>query len=189
MTPAQEAVIPLTPPTDNPDARYEFVDGEWRERPGMGALAGFLASILVHHLNAFALPNRRGLAVSDVLFRLAPEGPARRPDVAFVAYDVWPFPASPAQDPAAVDVVPSLAIEVVSPTNTASEIIDKVRDYFFAGVRQVWVVYPLQRLVYVYESPLDVHGLSEKDELDGSDALPGFRLPLADLFAPLSKPT
>jgi Uma2 family endonuclease len=177
------------PPTDKPDALYEFVDGEWKETPRMGALAGFLASILVSELNAFARSKRRGFAVTEVLFRLHPNGPARRPDVAFVASDRSPFTAPEMDDPPAFDVVPNLAVEVVSPSNGFDEVIAKIRDYFFAGVQLVWVVIPRQRQVYAYESPEQVRILSEKHELDGGAMLPGFRLPLADLFTvPVSPP-
>lgn len=177
------------PPVDKPDSLYEFIDGEWKETPRMGALAGFLASILVSELNAFARPKRSGFAVSEVLFRLAPEGPARRPDVAFVTADRSPFSTPLLEDPPAFDVVPNLAVEVVSPTNGFDEVIAKIRDYFFAGVQLVWVIIPSQRQVYAYESPEQVRILSEKHELDGGTVLPGFRLPLADLFAVPASPT
>lgn len=189
MATVPTAGVSLTPPTDKPDALYEFVDGQWRETPRMGALAGFLASILVSEINAFARPKRLGLAMSEVLFRLAPEGPARRPDVAFVASDRWPYTTPLEEDPPAFDIVPNLAVEVNSPTNTLDEILFKIRDYFFAGVQLVWVVAPRVRLVYVYESPEDVRVLSEKRELDGGAVLPGFRLPLADFFSTPARPS
>src|SRR5438094_7652916 len=172
MATVPETVPPLTPPTDKPDALYEFIDGEWKEIPRMGAIAAFLASILVTELNNFARPNRLGIAMSEVLFRLAPGGPARRPDVAFVAYDRWPYTSPPEDDPAALDIVPNLAVEVNSPTNTFNEISGKVRDYFFDGVQLVWVVVPLHRMVYVYESPEQARILSENHELNGGTVLP-----------------
>jgi Uma2 family endonuclease len=189
MATAPEAVTPLTPPTDKPDALYEFVDGEWKETPPMGALAGLLASMLVTELNNFARPKRLGLAVSEVLFRLAPQGPARRPDVAFIAFERWPYTTPPEEDPPAFDLVPNLAVEVNSPTNTFNEITGKVRDYFFDGVQLVWVIVPLHRMVYVYESPEQARILSENHELDGGIVLPGFRLPLESLFAAPAKPS
>jgi Uma2 family endonuclease len=79
-------------------------------------------------------------------------------------------------------VVPDLAIEVISPTNTAADVLVKVRDYFRAGVRRVWVIYPVEGEVYAYESPTVIRVLQRGDELDGEDVLPGFRLPLATLF-------
>jgi Uma2 family endonuclease len=188
MTRTQEAACPLTPPTDNPDALYEFVDSEWREVPRMGAVASLLASRLAEELSRFARANNLGLAMVAVLFRLGVDGSARRPSVAYVAFDRWPYTTPFKEDPPAFDVVPNLAVEVIHATTTANEVVVRVRDYFSAGVQRVWVVYLRQRLVYVYESPLDVRGLSEKDCLDGEVALPGFRLPLADLFAPLDKP-
>lgn len=184
MATAQDAAGPLTPPTGtNPDALYEFVDGQWTETPRMGALAGLLASILVTELNSFARPKRLGLAVSEVLFRLDQNGPARRPDVAFVVAARWPYTTPLTEDPAAFDIVPDLAVEVISPTNTADEVAGKVRDHFFAGVHLVWIIYPRLRLIYVHDSPEQVRILSEKHELDGGTVLPGFRLSLAALFA------
>ncbi len=80
------------------------------------------------------------------------------------------------------DVVPDLAVEVVSPNDNAEELLIKADEYFRAGVRMVWIVYPRQRLVFVYESLTQVRGLTRADVLDGGAVLPGFRLPLQELF-------
>ena len=82
----------------------------------------------------------------------------------------------------ASDVVPDLAIEVISPSNTANEIAGKLAEYFEAGVRQTWVVYVEQRLVYIYRSVMSVRIVGVDDDLDGGEILPGFTLRLADLF-------
>ena len=58
----------------------------------------------------------------------------------------------------------------------------RLTEYFQAGVCRVWIMYPQQRLVYVYDSPTQVRGLTQADELDGGEILPGFRLPLLNLF-------
>ena len=79
-------------------------------------------------------------------------------------------------------VVPDLAIEIVSPSNTAYEVTEKLEEYFRVGIRSVWVVYPPQSMVYVYSSPKQVRVLSEGDELDGGDMLPGFSIPLQRIF-------
>jgi Uma2 family endonuclease len=183
------AATPLTPPTDKPDALYEFVDGQWIEVPRRGAFASLLAFRLAAEMNQFAGAHKLGLAMAEVLFRLAPEGPARRPDVAYVAYDRWPYATPFEDDPPAFDVVPNLAVEVNSPSNTLDEIEDKNRDYFFAGVEQVWVIQPRHRHVYVYDAPDKVYMLSEQQELDGGKVLPGFRLALASLFTAPVKPS
>ena len=78
--------------------------------------------------------------------------------------------------------MPELAVEVVSPTNTANKVVAKIREYFQAGCRRVWVVYPTVKQVYVYDSPTQKIIVSLQGILDGESILPGFRLPLAYLF-------
>ena len=155
----------------------------------MGAFAGLIASLLAHFLNSFALPQKRGLAVVEVVFRLR-DNPRleRRPDVAFVAYDRLPNPVIALEDPAVWEVVPNLAVEVISPSNTVDEIMQKIEDYFRSGVQQVWVIFPRQRQIYVYQSPQQVRILRQSDEIDGETVLPGFRLGVAALFATINKP-
>ncbi len=79
-------------------------------------------------------------------------------------------------------MVPDLAVEVVSDSNKANEIIVKVNDYFRTGSQLVWVIYPVVRQVYVYRSATEVRILSEQDELDGGEVIADFRLPLRTLF-------
>ena len=74
------------------------------------------------------------------------------------------------------DVVPDLAIEVVSKTNTADQMAEKIEDYFRSGVRQVWVVYPGTRKIYLYDTPTSVKILQVGDDLEGGSGarrLPG----------------
>ena len=110
----------------------------------------------------------------------------RRPDVAFVSYARWPT-AFVAREPA-WNVVPDLAIEIVSPTNLAEEIDRKMTDYFQAGVRLVWVFYPDSGRVYVYQSPTHGSILERTDALDGGEVLPDFRLPITELYEAVAKP-
>ena len=85
-------------------------------------------------------------------------------------------------------VIPDLAIEIISLTNSADEVADKLEEYFKAGVRQVWVVYPRHSKVYDYSSTTAVRVLAPGDELDGGDVLPGFRLSVTDLFDKAGEP-
>ena len=179
------ALLPsLMPP---PEAEGGIARAVEQEFPPMGALAATIASILMSHLNIFAWSRRLGFAVSEVTFRLLAGRPQRRPDVAFIPYDRW-SPPPPTEDPPAWDVVPTLTVEVISPNDAVTELEEKLRDYFDAGVRLVWVLNPTLRRVYVYESFTAVRILQENDELDGAGVLPGFRLRVADLFAVLSLP-
>lgn len=161
---------------------YEIVDGQRVELPPMSAYEGRIASRLVTRMNEFAEPQGLGEAVSEVLFHLAlPVDRNRRPDVAFVSYERWPkHRPQPRKD--AWDVVPDLAVEVASAHELIEELLTKIDEYFRSGVRQVWVIHPRWRLLYIYDSWTSVRVLTASDELDGGGVLPGFKLPLATLF-------
>jgi len=98
-----------------------------------------------------------------------------------VSHARWPYNRR-VPDVPVWDMVPDLAIEVVSPSNSAFAVQRKVHDYFKAGVTRVWVVYPEQAEVYIYSTPQQVQVVGVGQELDGGDLLPGFRLPVAVLF-------
>ena len=160
---------------------YEIVNGERQELAPMGAFENVLAFRLGRWLDNFAEPRRLGAATVETLFVLRDQPLLqRRPDVAFVSR------AKQKQHrlrrTSAWDVVPDLAVEVVSFSNLAEEIDEKLGDYFAAGVQQVWVVYPETRRLYVYQSLQNIRGHSEDDTVDASPVLPGFTFRLGDLF-------
>lgn len=182
----QTAPLPPSPPDD--DEHYEVVDGQRVETPRMGTFETGIASDLHGYLWQFAKANQLGKAEVEMLFRIdATRDLQRRPDVAFVSYQRWPRGRRAAPNDA-WDVVPDLAVEVISPSNTATEVLTKVHDYFQAGVRLVWVIYPRDVEVYAYESPTTIRVLQRGDDLDGGAVLPGFRLPLATLFEEETQP-
>jgi Uma2 family endonuclease len=173
------AFVPSDP--ENRD-RYEIIDGRFVEMPPMSADSTGVAAEIGYHLNVFGRANGVGKAYTDMLVKLPHVvGRNRRPDVMFVPFSKWPADR-PLPPDNAWDVLPDLCVEVVSPTDMAEEITDKLVEYFRAGVRLVWVVYPRHQHVYVYESLTALRGLTRADTLDGGPVLPGFLLPLAELF-------
>lgn len=80
------------------------------------------------------------------------------------------------------DVSPDLCVEVVDPGDDRRELREKVEEYFAAGVRMVWVVDPEERSVTVLTQPDEGRTLYGKSVLDGGEVLPGFSIPVADLF-------
>jgi Uma2 family endonuclease len=110
-----------------------------------------------------------------------PEDRNRRPDVAFVPFSRWPKDCD-VPDANAWEVLPDLMVEVVSPHDYFEDVRDKVDEYLRSGVRLVWVVLPNKQIVEVYESYKQFKVLDRNDELDGGIVLPGFRLPLRELF-------
>ena len=162
---------------------FEVVAGQQVELPPMGSREVWIASALAGEMAPLIKSKALGRVVVEMLFRLQPPGaPQRRPDVAFVSYERWPRdrPLPPGN---AWDVVPDLAVEVISESNLANEIPGRVGEYFRAGVRRVWVVFPEFGLVYDYADPKGITVLDRADALDGGDILPGFRLALKGLFA------
>ena len=164
------------------DVLYEVVDDQVVELAPMGAYGVWIASVLVARLATFATQHHLGRAVQEMLFDLTvATGRKRRPDVAFVSFDRWPLTRRVPRTEE-WEVIPNLAVEVVSRTDSVDYIVDKIAEYFHAGVERVWVVFPSQEQVYIYDSPNSVRILTRTDELSGGPVLPNFRLPLTELF-------
>jgi len=81
-----------------------------------------------------------------------------------------------------LDVAPELVVEVLSRDDTVMDLTAKLREYFAADVKLVWVVDPRAHRVYVYRSLVEVRELTETDTLSGDDILPGFAAPVIALF-------
>jgi Uma2 family endonuclease len=163
---------------------YELVDGVLVEKI-MGAPQSCITSVLARRVGTF-------VEERDLGFVMLPDGPTRllkglvrMPDLSFVSWERMPtkeYPATPI-----AGVVPNLAAEVLSEGNTRGEIARKLKEYFFAGVELAWVIDPYKRTVDVYTAPDQMSTLSEKDVLKGGNVLPGFTLPVKELFARLPK--
>jgi Uma2 family endonuclease len=170
-----------------PEGLYEVVDGCFVEKP-TSVYACWLAVVFSRALAPFAEASALGRVGLQMLFDLPPHvDRERRPDIAFVPYNRW---AKDRRLPRVRSwaVVTQLAIEISSRSNTADEVAEKLEEYFKAGLRQVWVVYPAQSKVYAYTSTTAIHILAPGDELDGGDVLPGFRLSVRELFEQAGEP-
>lgn len=179
---------PQSPPVGD-DELYEVIDGIRVRTPPMAVYSVWIANRLVRFLANFA-EERLGWAITEALFHLpAPINRDRRPDIAFVSYQRWPKekPMPPTDD--AWDVVPNLVVEVVSPSDNINELEQKIVEYFRVGVQLVWVVHPTGNKIHVYQSPTQISGLAKHETLDGGSVVPGFRLPLSELFTQSIEPT
>ena len=105
----------------------------------------------------------------------------RIPDVSFVSWDRLPQRRVPRQP--IPDLVPDLAVEVLSEGNTPREMEQKLQEYFTAGVRLVWYVDPVLQEVHVYTAPDQREVLTADHTPHGGEVLPGFTLPARQLFA------
>lgn len=162
------------------DCLCELVDGVLVEKT-VSSYESYLAALLVQYLGDFVRAHHLGVVLgADGMLRLAP-GLIRVPDVSFLAWDRFPTRKLP-RDPV-WGLAPDLAVEVISKANTPAEMQRKVADYFAAGTRLVWYIYPESRTAHVYRDPERFAVVGENDVLDGGEVLPGFRLSIGELFA------
>ena len=183
--PAPVAQAPLTPDDllaleAEHGASYELVNGELKDRgmpnPEHALIGGRISLRLGSHIEG----TDRGVILLDCSFTLQ-DDPARIriPDISFIATAHIPeggFRSS------SIRGAPDLAVEVVSPSDKASELAVKIADYLAAGTQQVWVVEPNTRTVAVYRPGGAARVYGADDTLDGGDLLPGLALPVGDLF-------
>jgi Uma2 family endonuclease len=161
------------------DRLCELVDGVLVEKP-TGYVESRIAILLSTALQTFVDAHDLGVVTGESgMFRF-PENLVRMPDVAFAPWDQFPERELP--DEGAPQIVPELAVEVLSKSNTQAEMARKLREYFDVGARLVWFVDPRTKSVSVYTAPTKFKVLSPADTLDGGKVLPGFTLPVANLF-------
>jgi Uma2 family endonuclease len=163
------------------DALFEVIDGEIVEKQ-MGILETRIATRLVTLLETHCAANGLGMAFCETMFRTKRfTNQKRRPDVAFLSRERWPLDR-PIPEAEAFDLAPDLAIEVVSPSDLASSLQEKIEEYFEAGVKQVWLIYRTTATIEVRDTPGTARILHRGDILDGGAILPGFQLAVADLL-------
>ena len=163
---------------------YELVDGVLVEKD-MGYVESILAGALIQILRNFVVPRNLGLVSSpDGSIRLFP-GLIRIPDVAFASWDRFPDRRIPKEP--IPSLAPDLVIEVLSESNTLTEMERKRGEYFAAGVQLIWEVDPDTRTVVVYTPDGTVNRLNISQSLDGGVVLPGFVLEIGELFSELDR--
>ncbi|HYT87728.1 MAG TPA: Uma2 family endonuclease [Gemmataceae bacterium] len=164
--------------------RFELIDGQLVER-NLGAMSSQVALNALGLLREYVHPKKLGkLFGTDCGYQIFPDKPnqVRYPDGSFIARGRLSEDRTPGGH---VPIPPDLAIEAVSPNDTAEEVETKRLAFLRAGVRLLWVIYPENRTVHVYRKEGGAAALGEGDELSGEDVLPGFVCKVADLFADL----
>lgn len=164
-----------------PDGKAELVRGEVRVTPPPGAPHGAAASNLVFLLGVHVRQRGLGSVFGDSfgyeLIRLPHT--VRVPDASFVRADRLP---KEGVGPRLLKFAPDLAVEILSPSETASELEEKLRDCTASGTSLVWIVDPVRRTVMVISTDAPVRWLSEGDTLDGGAVIPGFTCAVSDIF-------
>jgi Uma2 family endonuclease len=164
---------------DHEDRLYELVDGILVEKT-VGLEESFIAVYIATILNIFVLPRGLGSVAGEAGTIQLDTNLVRIPDVSFFSRARTRRGAVPGE--AIPLLVPDLAVEVISRSNTRKEMEEKLKEYFETGVRLVWFVRPKSRVVDVYTAPDQFTRLTASMRLDGGDVLPGFTVLVGELF-------
>ena len=162
---------------------YELINGELREKL-VGTKALFIASKIRDRLDAAFYPQEGFAVVEGMVYCFARPNHGRKPDVAYVRFDRLPSREIPDGD---LFVAPDLVVEVLSPSNTGVELVEKLDEYLDAGVPMLWIVNPERRTIRVYRNDGTTHLFRAHEIIENEPLLPGFRLVVAAVFpAPVS---
>lgn len=159
----------------------ELVDGILVEKPMSSPeslLAVEIACLIRNHIDEEDLGVVLG---ADGMVRLD-KGLVRIPDVTFIPWEKIPGEEIDMHTPIA-SLVPDLAVEVLSVSNTPAEIARKLKEYFFYGTRLAWIIDPRKQTAKIYTSPETFKRIGKTGSLDGDPVLPGFKISLPELFS------
>ena len=160
--------------------RYELVRGELRKMAPHGLYHGEYAGTVFTSLHVHVRANNLGKTYTEIGFLIGTDPDhVRAPDAAFISHErLEAIGEGPGYWPAA----PDLAIEVISPNDRLARVNEKVRDWLDTGTRMVVVVNPRRRDATVHLPNQDPATLTEEDRLDGGDAVPGWTMPIQEIF-------
>lgn len=165
---------------DHEDRLFELIDGVLVEK-AMGWKESDFALSVGSEIRQYLKARKLGKVLgADGTLQFFP-GQVRIPDACFISWER--IEAADDPDQPIPLMIPELVVEVLSQSNTRKEMGRKLREYFAAGVQLVWYIDPKKRSAQVFTSPDKFTTLDSTGVLDGGTILPGFRLPLADVFA------
>lgn len=163
--------------------QYEVVNGELVDMGNSGMEHGWIASILNGVMFNHVFPRKLGVICDSSTAFAMKNGNKRAPDVSFIAKNrltgMKRLPKGYFQG------APDLAVEILSPNNTVEEIHEKIVEYFDNGTQLLWVIHPDEQFVLVYHGVSPDKLLQVTDTLDGEQIIPGFSMPVANLFVEL----
>lgn len=161
------------------DRLCELEDGILVEKP-MGWYESILAAVILGRLYVYLKTHDLGHVLgANGSLKILPDN-VKIPDVCFISWERFPRKKLPRRP--IPDLVPDFVVEVLSETNTPKEMDDKLKKYLRAGVRLVWYVDPQTRSAKMYSSRTSVTEIDENGVLAGGEVLPGFQVPLRELF-------
>ncbi len=169
-----EAIMNLP---ENAGKILELIDGEIVEKMASNPYSSRVSVRISRFVDIFVEEHDLGHVTGEAGGYHISEYNDFAPDVAFISKARQPSLPRRGFNP----VPPDLAVEVISPSDSFSDVIKKVRTYLRYGTRLVWVVDPEEQIVMVY-TPTTTFTVGLEGELDGGEVLPGFKLRVSDIF-------
>ena len=166
---------------ENPDKRFELIEGQLIEMPPTGIEHGHIGGNAYFLLKHYNKTHQRGwiLQGETGFFTREDKSTVRAADVVFISYDKLHIGEAHL---GYGRVAPELIVDVVSPSDRAGDIEEKVREWLAFGVLVVWVIYPKTRRVHVYEPNGQATILTAEDTITGGAALPDFQAQVSEFF-------
>lgn len=161
---------------------YELVKGELIRMSPTGLRHGGITVNLTLLVGLYVKDHRLGkVYAAETGFKLESNpDTVRAPDISFITRGKL---ESTGETKGYWPGAPDLVVEVTSPSDRVGKVEKKVREWLQFGARMVWVVSPELRTITVYRSLNDIVVLTENDTLDGGEVIPGFAVPVAEIFA------
>lgn len=159
----------------------ELIDGVWVEK-SMSNEAGVVEGNFMLAVKLVVKANKLGFVFAEPgMYQLIEDQPKRwrKPDLSFVRFGRFPNEKIPK---GRMRLAPDLALEVISPSDKADDVQTKLIEYLRAGVRLVWFAYTPTKTIWAYRPDGTARVYFETDTLTGEDVLPGFAVPVAELF-------
>jgi Uma2 family endonuclease len=161
--------------------KYELVNGELQMSPAGSFGHGDLILVLAARLVPFVKANKLGVVFDGQTGFWMKSGNMRSPDLSFLGKER--LKALNLQPHTFVPGAPDLAVEFLSPSERESEVAAKAGDYFGSGCRLLWIVNAAEKTARIYHSATPDKLLKSGDSFDGENVVPGFAMPLDELFA------
>lgn len=171
MTAAQFDALPVAD-----GRRTELIDGEIVEVSSATFLHNRIQAMLIHLLLSWLKPNTRGMVLPNTEFAFGED--RFQPDIAIFSSDRW---REWDQGKLPVSVAPDIAVEIISPSESAYHVDHKLRSYLKHGVKEVWLVYTEEPHIYVHTTE-SIQRLEHNHTLT-TPQLPGWSLVVGDAFS------
>ena len=166
---------------DSKGVKGELIRGRLCETVSAGIEHGQIVIKLGFRMGSVVIPQRLGRLVGSDAGVILERGPdtVREPDIAFISAERLPLTE---RVTGYSEVIPDIVVEIKSPSDSIAEVDDKARMWHSYGVPLVWAAYPDTRTIDVHRTDGSITTLYENDILDGGEILPGFAVPVSDVF-------